>query len=143
MPIHARYIDALDIMYFTFTGVVTHGEVQSKATEVIAKVPPTVRAEVLDFSEMEQFDVGFGEVMATLKLIQEINQDALWEKSYYLVKGGKLSPHVVTMITSLSKVIGAQYSIDVSDDLEEALATMDLPGEAVTHFTASAVMAAQ
>lgn len=45
------------------------------------------------------------------------------------------------MITSLSKVIGAQYSVDVSPDLEEALANMDLPEEAISHFRTPAIAA--
>lgn len=143
MPIHARYFDAVDIIHVAFLGNVSHEEVQTAIKQSTAKLPDEARAEILDFTNLHKFDVGFSEVLSTLRLIKARNRDALWDKSYYLVTGDRLSRHVVTMITSLAKVVGAQYSIDVHRDLEETLAALDLPETALAHFTPAADLSAQ
>lgn len=134
MPIHHRYIEDLDIFFFYFEGDTDAKEIMAKAEATIHAVPISVRAEVLDFSRMGRFDVGFGEMLSILKVIRNVNAAALWEKSYYLVTGDRLSKNVVTMILSLSKAIGAQYSIDVYEHLDDALAALDLPEDSARYF---------
>ncbi len=134
MPIHDRYIADFDIFFFYFEVDITTAQIMNKTHATIDKVPLSVRAEILDFSRMGNLEVGFSDMLKILKTIRDVNKAALWEKSYYLVTGDRLSKNMVTMITSLSKVIGAQYSIDVYKHLDEALTALDLPEDAADQF---------
>jgi hypothetical protein len=67
--------------------------------------------------------------------VNSYSKDALWERSYFIVTGDRLPYQMTLLITSLARGLGVKFSIDVKEHIEDVLAELDMPDDALGMFS--------